>query len=102
MLRRCRQTSFAGDMLVSRQEHGQAVKQGGTADSIFYSSLIEQESSVEGVFLFAPLTDMKKSFSLFGKESGHGTGQTMAAQLALKEKTMNLKFGGSYHDIQQH
>ena len=34
ILRRCRQTSYAGDMLVSCKEHAFYVNQGGTADSV--------------------------------------------------------------------
>ncbi len=41
ILRRCRQTSYAGDMLDPAKRTGHAVNQGGTADSVVYSSLTD-------------------------------------------------------------
>lgn len=49
--------SVAGDMLVSRQGHRVIpMKQGGTADKLFYSSLTEEIILSRAIF-YSPLTD---------------------------------------------
>ena len=51
----CGHTSVAGDMLVSRRVHGEAVNQGGTAEIIFYEFTVLDRIVIfcQGLFLYS-------------------------------------------------